>query len=81
MSTPLLTLYSRQHCHLCQDMQRQLYSLQRELGFELAVVEIDHDAGLTARYGQRVPVLSHGETEICHYFLDLVALKACLAAV
>ena len=46
---PVLTLYSRFHCHLCQDMQRLLGERQALLGFRFEVVDIDADAGLAAR--------------------------------
>ena len=65
-----LVLYVRRDCHLCADMHRQLAALEPPTGFSLALVDIDSDADLVARYGHKVPVLVGGEEEICHYFLD-----------
>ena len=45
-----------------------------ELNFTVAVVDIDKDHALHAQYNTLVPVLTRGEKEICHYFLDKVAL-------
>jgi len=42
-------------------------------------IDIDRDTGLIRRYDARVPVLCHGDTEICHYFFDESALIAALA--
>jgi len=65
-----LTLYTRVGCHLCVEMMQQLEPLQRQYGFSLTVVDIDADSHLKLRYGERVPVLSVGEQEICHYCLN-----------
>jgi len=65
-----LVLYVRRDCHLCADMHRELAALASQGGFSLALVDIDSDAGLAARYGHKVPVLVGGDEEICHYFLD-----------
>lgn len=62
-------------------MAAGLDELKPELGFDYEAVDVDDDPALAERYGHLVPVLSLGEQPICHYFLDLPALKARLAAV
>ena len=37
---------------------------------ERKLLDADADPRLEALYGERVPVLLHGETELCHYFMD-----------
>jgi len=76
-----LTLYSRSYCHLCDDMAAALEPLRREFGFGLASVDVDRDPALEARYGERVPVLAHGDAELCHYFLDAPRVHAYLARI
>lgn len=71
-----LTVYAREHCHLCQDMIAALQELQTQLHFSVDVIDVDSDDGLKSRYGERVPVLMAGGEEICHYHLDPVALDA-----
>jgi glutaredoxin len=71
-----LTVYGREHCHLCQDMIAALQELQAQLHFSLDVIDVDSDDSLKLRYGERVPVLVAGGEEICHYHLDPVALDA-----
>lgn len=73
-STPRLTLYYREGCHLCESMLRALRGLQPRLGFELTLVDIDREAQLRQRYDEWVPVLSGEDGEICHYHLDEQAL-------
>ena len=59
-----LTLYSRSYCHLCDDMAAALEPLRDEFGFGIERVDVDRDPALEARYGERVPVLAHGEAEL-----------------
>jgi Glutaredoxin-like domain (DUF836) len=80
---PLLTVYARTYCHLCDDMIAALPSLQGRFVFEISVVDVDSDAALEARYGEFVPVLlanaGEGGRELCHYYLDEPAVTAFLA--
>ena len=41
-------------------------------------VDVDCDPALEAKYGEWVPVLTHGQTSICHYHLDPARLTAYL---
>ena len=72
---PRLTVYIRHGCHLCTDMVRELEQLQAELEFGYRLCDVDADAALTERYGDQVPVLLGGETELCRYFLDTDRLR------
>lgn len=73
-----LILYIRTDCHLCEEMRAELEPWRSRLGFNLQVVNISNDPTLITRYGDKVPVLAHGEHEICYYFLDESALQDCL---
>lgn len=79
----ILTLYVREHCHLCEDMLAALeaWQAERALLLETRVVDIDADPILAARYGERVPVLAAMEREICHYRLDPAAVDAYFAEI
>ena len=81
MRTPRFTVYSRGYCHLCDDMIEALRALQAGQRFELDIVDVDTDPRLEARYGELVPVLVHGERELCHYHLDAPAVTAYLAQI
>ena len=71
---PQFTLYYREGCHLCETMLQALRGLQSRMDFDLQLIDIDRDPGLRQRYDEWVPVLCHGEREICHYHLDEAAL-------
>ena len=74
-----LTLMFREYCSLCHHMQAALQPYQAQYGFTLDVVDVDADAVLEAKYNELVPVLLHGDVEICHWHLDEAALQAFLA--
>ena len=76
-----LTLLSRSYCHLCQEMEVALAPLAEEFGASVTVLDVDSDPELEARYDELVPVLLHGESEICHYFLDEAKTREYLAGI
>lgn len=79
--SPVLTVYGREGCHLCQDMIAALQELQARLCFHLEMVDVDSDDDLKSRYGERVPVLMAGGEEVCHYYFNPAALDAYFAKI
>jgi glutaredoxin len=55
-SSPLVTIYSRHNCHLCEVAKEVVESARNEAEFELEVIFIDGDAELEKLYGEEVPV-------------------------
>ena len=76
-----LTLYSRNYCHLCDEMLAALAPLLGEFGVAVDVVDVDGDAALEQRFGALVPVLLHADTELCHYHLDTAKVRAYFAKI
>ena len=76
-----LTLMSRGYCHLCHDMEVALAPLLTEFGASVRVLDVDADPALEAKYDELVPVLLHGDTELCHYFLDEAKTREYLAGI
>jgi thioredoxin-like negative regulator of GroEL len=82
MRTLHFTLYSRSYCHLCEDMLEALLALQTEqLRFEVAIVDVDADPALVARFDELVPVLfgAGAAAQLCHYHLDEAAVRRHIA--
>lgn len=77
--TLTLTVYSRNACHLCEEMIAALRNLQGRFRFEIEVVDVDGDPALERLYGAKVPLLAHGKRELCHYVLERAAVTAYLA--
>ena len=74
-----LILISRGYCHLCHDMEVALAPLAAEFGATVEVLDVDANPVLEAKYDELVPVLLHGEAELCHYFLDEPKVREYLA--
>ncbi len=52
-----ITLYTRPHCPLCEEMKVLLQRVRRRYPLKLSEVNIDHDPDLRARFDHEVPVL------------------------
>ena len=61
---PALRLLSRPGCHLCERMSEAASPLVLELGGTLAVVNVDEDPVLSARWGDQIPVLVDEEGRV-----------------
>jgi hypothetical protein len=75
---PHFTLYSRSYCHLCEDMLAALRAREPPgQPFQVDVIDVDADPALVARFDELVPVLFGrlDAPELCHYFLDEVAVR------
>ncbi len=75
-----LTLYWRDGCHLCEDLEQTLVELVDAKLYTLTRVDIDQDQALRQRYNADVPVLCLHDEELCRHFLDLAAVEAALAS-
>lgn len=76
-----LTLVSRGYCHLCHEMEAAVALLAAEYNALVTVLDVDADPVLEAKYDELVPVLLHGETELCHYILDEPKTREYLAGI
>ncbi len=55
----VVTLYARAGCHLCELAEKPtLRAVAATRGATFRAMDIDTDADLTARYGQRIPVVT-----------------------
>jgi thiol-disulfide isomerase/thioredoxin len=79
-ATLRLVLYGRPWCHLCDEMADALAPIAARHGAEVVKIDVETDAALEARYGTRIPVLVHGERELCEHRLDEEAVGRYLAS-
>ena len=77
---PLLTLYYREGCHLCEDMEGLLYELLPTGSFSLKRIDLDDDPELQRDLNDQVPLLVSGKQVISTHFLDLEAVTSLLAS-
>jgi glutaredoxin len=66
----LITVYSTPECHLCKDALATLQTMQRELCFRLAEIDITADERLHRDYFERIPVVLLDGEELCEYFVE-----------
>jgi glutaredoxin len=79
MPMPLVTLYTKPDCPLCDSAAEALARVRDRHPFQLEVVDISPDPELRARYGERIPVvLVDGEPSF-DYVVDEEALELRLA--
>jgi hypothetical protein len=72
---PKWTVYTKAECSLCETMLGALAELVGAAA-EVAVIDIDGDAQLERKYGQRVPVLMADGEFVCAYRLDEQRVRA-----
>jgi glutaredoxin len=53
----MVTVYSRQGCHLCENAVNTLEGMRAELNFTIEVIYIDGNPELEKLYGHEVPVI------------------------
>ena len=77
---PQVTLYTRDRCHLCDEVKHQLVLLRQEADFEIREVDIDESPELRELYNERVPVVAINGREVFDYRLDVARFLELLKA-
>ncbi len=67
---PLVTLYTRRGCCLCDEAKRALETARRGADFDYAEVDIDTDPDLCRRYNDEVPVVAIDGVKAFKYRVD-----------
>jgi len=75
---PVVTLYTRVGCHLCEEAERVLLAERAASPFRLELVDVDRDPELARRYGVRVPVVAVDGAELFEYEVPADLLRAWL---
>jgi glutaredoxin len=73
---PLITLYGKPGCHLCDDARAAVERVRAQHPFDLREVDVSLDPQLNRVYGDRVPVVELDGEELFDYFVDERALLA-----
>jgi glutaredoxin len=75
---PLVTLYTRVGCHLCDVAKAVLDEVRRGRPFELTMIDVDSAPELAERYGHEVPVVLIGGRKAFKFRVDARALRGVL---
>ena len=71
---PVVTLYGKAGCHLCEEARAVVERVRADRPFELREVDITLDAALHREYGERIPVLALDGEELFDHFVDVGVL-------
>ncbi|MFB6097407.1 MAG: glutaredoxin family protein [Haloferacaceae archaeon] len=78
---PTVTIYSREECHLCEEVAATVDRVAADLDVPVTVreVDVDEDPELREAYGERVPYVFVDGTPKFKYRVDEADLRAALA--
>jgi glutaredoxin len=77
MPSPLVTLYARPDCHLCDEARAGLERLRSDgLDFEFEEIDIESDQALLKRHLERIPVIELDGEVVSELHLDADGLRA-----
>ncbi|CAB4331038.1 unannotated protein [freshwater metagenome] len=74
----MVTIYSREGCHLCEDALNILQGLQGELKFEIKVIDIAGNTDLEKLYGEQIPVIHINGEHHDYWRVDPVRFRSSL---
>jgi len=77
---PVVTLYTRKDCSLCEDAAALLRDLARDFQFDIEPVDIDADPALRDRYNDIIPVIAINGRELARAPFDAGAMRTALAS-
>ncbi len=75
-----VTIYSRQGCHLCDEMKVVVTRVARSIPLTLEEIDISTDPALEARYGLEIPVLMVAGKKAAKYRVTEGELRRMLMA-
>ncbi len=74
-----IRVYSRQGCHLCEQLVEEMLPLIRNR-LDLEIVDIDTRPEWISEFGTRIPVVEYAGRVICEYSLEKPLLHEILAS-
>jgi len=77
---PVVTLYGRSNCGLCDEAETMLRALGTQLGFTLELTNIESDPALLDRFLLAIPVVAVDGREIARAPIRRNSLEAALRA-
>lgn len=76
----IVTLYTREGCHLCDEARSVMVDPIARAGAELREIDIDDDAELRRIYNDSVPVIFVGADFFARYRVDATKFEKTLEA-
>jgi glutaredoxin len=76
---PLITLYTRRHCCLCDQAKEAISAARTRVAFDYEEFDIDTDPELVRLYNDEVPVIAIDRVTAFRYKVDMDELLKRLA--
>ena len=70
MRVPVVTLFGKPGCHLCDEARDVVRRVCDGRPVELREIDVTLDPTLNREYGERIPVLALNGEELFEYFVD-----------
>jgi hypothetical protein len=80
VTLPVVTLYGRDGCHLCDDARAALLRIRERVPFVLEEVDIEADDALFRTHLERIPVVAVDGRELSELFVDEPRLVEALSS-
>jgi glutaredoxin len=71
---PVVTLYGKPGCHLCDEARAVVERVRAQRPFELRQVDVTLDPVLYREYGERIPVLALDGQELFEFHVEEAVL-------
>jgi glutaredoxin len=71
---PVVTLYGKPGCHLCEDAREVVERVRAQRTFDLREVDVSLDPILYREYGERIPVLAVNGEELFEFHVQEAVL-------
>ena len=71
---PVVTLYGKPGCHLCDEARAVVERVRARRQFELRQVDVTLDPVLYREYGERIPVLALDGQELFEFHIEEAGL-------
>jgi Glutaredoxin-like domain (DUF836) len=71
---PVVTLYGKPGCHLCDDAREAVRRVRAQRRFYLREVDVTLDPVLHREYGERIPVLALDGEELFEFVVEEAVL-------
>jgi glutaredoxin len=71
---PVVTLYGKPGCHLCEEARAVVERVGARRRFELREVDVTLDPVLYREYGERIPVLALDGKELFEFHIEEAVL-------
>ena len=78
VNAPVVSIFTRHGCHLCEVAVETLESLQSELEFSIEKIYIDGNSELEKLYGEQIPVIHIDGEHHDFWRVDPERFRSCL---